>query len=43
MFSYDVEINIDHVIAIKEITILFDIKAITYAKNLIPNFMVIVI
>lgn len=42
MFSYAVDINKDHVIAIKVIIILFDINAITYAKNLIPNFIVIV-
>ena len=33
MFSYAVDINKDHVIAIKVILILFDINAIKYAKR----------
>ena len=42
IFSYEVEIKIDQVIAINVITILFDTNAITYPKNLIPNFIVTV-
>lgn len=43
MFSYDVEIKIDQVIATKHITKLLLINATAYNKSLIPNFMLIVI